>query len=264
MSRIAMSTLQQILALTSRLDARLPKQFTSTASDLVALQEKAHSYARNAQHVSVPQSILDSLAAGDDPYDDPIVHEALMHAEVARHTTQVETALEGRANDFLANTAVDVLGALKPCVTKVGKTLTKAVERFGSVPLEDTKSIISQGGDAASLWAEAQGAERTLQQVLAVRAYLASVPGSSVRNAAQYRVLTIAEVPPEEFVADQVGGTMPTGYAITQRGWTLSLATPDQLEARIAAVLGQIDRVNRDHTGSFQREYRRTHGIGVA
>lgn len=264
MSNNALSTLHQITAIAGKLDARLPKDFKTEAARLVDLDVKAKAYGRNVRHISVPDTILDSLAAGSDPYDDEVVHEALIHAQIAEYRVGVAAALARRIDLFLANSADDVLRAFKPTVAKAGTVLEEAFEKLGNI--DDLASVLSRGGDAAQVWADARKAEETLQRVLTLRKYLASVGGSGVRNPGQYQPLVIADIPGEEFVdrqfADnQFGHKMPRGWDIARNGWTFSLATTEELETRKARVLEAHGSAGVRREQAQREAFRRSHGF---
>ena len=67
-----------------------------------------------------------------------------------------------------------------------------------------------------------------------------------------------------DFIGQQLRNTMPRGWAIARAGWPFALAVGEELEARIARVLSAGQVTEEEQAGSFEKAYKRTHGIGVA
>lgn len=260
-TRITLHTLHQINRTADRLGAKLPKSFVTGAASLLELDQRATAFVRTADAGStVAAAVLDALAQGNDPMTDTDVHAAVIRRGIVDAREQVAGSLYRRAEQFLSDHADAVLAAFKPAVQAAGAKLAAAVETLGADTELVAEEILKRGPQAAQAWTDVRAAEATVADVLTVRKLLTGY--SRIRNVGRYAVLTIADAPPQD-LARPIDQSIPRAWDIVRQGWTLALATTEELERRIAAAMGEQDSANQAQRDAFRDGFRRTNGIGA-
>lgn len=259
---LALKTVTTVFGTAHRLGATMPKTITTEHQKLVALTERARELNRATRN-DLPAVVLAALEAGADPTTDPAVQQAVTGRAIDEVGAGIDAAVTNRTHAFLAEHGPDILAAFGKPFDTAAATLTTAAQRLGDVNLDDTGAVLGRGGDAAQVWAQAQGADKVIQQIQQMRKLLGAVC-STVAVDPRYRLLAIADVPPATFVDDQLGSAGLRPWDAARRGFPLSLAGPEALQQRVTAVLKELARQQAEAAGAFTREYRRTHGFNVA
>lgn len=258
--RQAVNTLQQVIVNASRLGATIPKAVRAEHDQLAALAEKT----RNGLQIpdTLPAAILDALAAGRDPATDPATRDAVIARQVAACTPSVETALNGRVEDFLHRNAQAILDALAKPFDAAAITIAAVCKQLGDVDLGDTRAVLARGGTAAQLWADAQAAEATIKTVRDTVGLFGAV-SSRYAVDGRYPVLVYADIPADRFLDEQLTRVAPPAYELAQRGFRLSLATGGAVRERIDAVRAEVTRREAQRDDARRAAFARTHGTGV-
>ena len=145
-------------------------------------------------------------------------------------------------------------------------TLPEAATRLGRVDLDDTKAVLSRGGDAAQVWAAAQAAEQVIASIVQVWRQVALLaPGVALDP--RFRLLILADINPADYLDEQLnvaGSSSLRPFELARRGHRLSLATLDHAGASASRACGpRSPDARRQRAGAFTEDYRRTRGIGV-
>jgi hypothetical protein len=130
---------------------------------------------------------------------------------------------------------------------QAAKALAAAQGVLGHVALDDTVSILAKGGNAAEVWAQAQGAAQTIASIehawqeLARLTRLASIEP-------RYPVLRIASVDAQTWDAHNLHSRKISAWEALQEGLSLSLPTMGEYRQRIA----NLQREQAEVTGVEQ------------
>ena len=147
----------QVFATADRLGATAPQH-------LLAEHEKITTLAASIRFLDVPSdvpgAVLAALEAGNGPTTDDGVRDAVIGRMVNDTSNGIEDRLGERAMMFITDNADALLAMFANPFDTAAAVLTTAAERLGDVDLDDTKAIVSKGGDAAQVWADAQAARR--------------------------------------------------------------------------------------------------------
>ncbi len=253
------STLTTAVRTATRLGAKLPKTFTDDLATLAATEERAHALAVVVGD-TLAVVVVDTLADGRDPMTDPDVHQAIVARTLNGATGAIDTALADRARQCTEVHAAAVVEALRAPFAKAGAGVVAAMGKLGDVSLADTGAVVKLGGDAAKAWGDAQAAHQAIADIITAWKLLAQATGH-VPWDARHATLVTADPPPADYIdgLPQVGKL--DAWAIARRGWPLTLATPAEYRARLAAVTTEQARRQVHADGEFTRQYQRSTGI---
>ncbi len=113
-------------------------------------------------------------------------------------------------------------------------TLAKCHQRIGSIPLEDTNTIMAKGADIASVWAKATDAVRAINDISQGWVDLARLTGWAPVDR-RYAVLRIAVVSYPQWVDLELEEN-PDAWAVQCAGLTLSLADGPEYVRRVDVI----------------------------
>jgi hypothetical protein len=252
--------IDQTFKAAEQLGVKIPETLDTERRKLADLAEKVRHYAVNAD---LPDAVLNSLAAGRDPATDPAVIEVVVRRSLSEITDGLEWQLAIRVQTLADDHADELLSLFDEPFKRAATTIEQAADQLGDVSLDDTATVLARGGDAAGTWAAAQNAVSTIDTIVTTRKVLGNL-ARRLEVDPRYRLLALADVPPDVFLDEQLGGTTLGPWDIARRGWTLSLATPTVLRQRIAAITAEQASREQAAAGAFREGYRRTRGVGVA
>lgn len=260
---LARSAMDSAMATAQRLGVTVPKHIAAEHAKIRDLAVKARAFEHELRTEPMSTAALAALEAGNDPTADPEVQRAVVRRALGELPRGLDGALSERAQAFAEEYAPTILGLFAEPFAQAAATITQALESLGDVDLDDTAAVLSRGGDSAMLWAQAKGADKAIGDIRQVRGQLANVAPQLAVDP-QYRLLSIADVPPAAFIDDQLFNSALGALAAAQRGFELSAADPDTLAERVRGVMDELQRRQSQQDDAFRREYRRLHGAGAA
>lgn len=256
------SILTTVFTTAERLGATMPKAVTAEHQRLLTASQRSRAMYERL-HADLAGAVVTALENDRDPLSDQAVLDALTAREILDVQRGVEDAIARRTQALLIEHGPAILAAFGKPFDQAAATITAAVERLGDVAIDDTASVISRGGDAARVWGEARAAVDTITAIRQAWKLLSSA-ATHLAVDPRYRLLTIAEVPAETFVEEQLGGLNLSPWDAARRGFTLSLATPDELHQRITAVQAAQQRRQDKVDGAYSTAVRQRFGMSAA
>lgn len=254
-------TLNGIIATANRLGANIPKPTAAEWQKLTSLHQKVN--ALDVPTDLVP-AILTALEKDKDPASDPAVLNAVTARAIGDTRRPLEAALDDRVRAFAEANGPDILTTFKKPFDNAAATIAICLDGLGDVALEDTKSAIRQGGNAAQLWGDAKLAERVIEEIRTAWKLIRTVAKVGPSDP-RHNLLVIADIPAATFIDEQLGlAPKMSAWDVARRGWPLSLATPDTIVERVNAVAEEQRRRETQSAGAFSQEYQRKFGIAVS
>ena len=183
-------------------------------------------------------AVTAALDDGRDPAADPEVQRLLAARAVASDynlADQVTGAANEQVREVCHAHADPIVRAWRKPFDQAAATLTAARSRIGSVPLDDSATILRQGGDVASVWASARDAVATIDTIAAGWSALGSFT-RLVQPTTRHRMLRIAEVSYDQWTEHRLADAKADPWTAVLAGLTLSLPTFAQHRARVAAI----------------------------
>lgn len=259
-TRLTVNTVRQVFANAESVGATIPKPIRDEHALLDALAEKTRHGIGLGDRLAA--AVLDALASGSDPVTDQRVRDAVVAREISNSGVGLERVLGDRVVDFLRRHDDAILAGFVKPFDRAAASINTALGTLGKADLNDPRAILARGGDAAQAWADAQKAEETIKRIRDTYVLLGTVHNAYSVDP-RYKVLVYADIPPNRFLDDGLASTQPPAWELAQRGYTLSLATPTALRARVAAVQGETETRQQRHADAFREAHRRTHGFGA-
>jgi len=183
-------------------------------------------------------AVTAALAAGRDPASDPEVQRVVTAIALSGNQALIET-VEAEAVDQFRGVCIehreDIVSAWRKAFDAAAAKLAACYERIGPVPLEDVGTIMVQGGDIASVWAEARKASATIGTIEAGWAALGEFT-RTVTVDPNRQVLRLAAVDFETWKAKGLRRARLTPWQILLTGLTLSLPTLEEYRDRVRAI----------------------------
>jgi hypothetical protein len=258
---LTLNAAQTVFRTADQLGATVPKTAADDFEHLLAVIDRAHMLKAELRH-DIGARAFAALEAGKDPFDDPAVHQAAARCVLTDHFGGVEQALDARAQQFMEDHAVALLGCFAVPFDQAADKITAALELLGDIDLTDTKAIARKGPEAAAAWAEVQQAEQTITRILqmwkTLRGVSHAVPFDK-RNAA----LIVADIPPADWLAQTTTTAELGAWDLARKGWPLSFATPDTYRERLAAIAAESTRRQANREQAATDAYRQMHGSGT-
>lgn len=230
MYKIQDSTLtRQILAATDACGANLPKPVRD------ALERRADHRA-TVSNLTRPRdlarAVLAALDAGKDPAADETVQRGLAAVQVAGMRDTLLSELDADVTETMRANADKIIGAWSKGFNALSATLSTAFTQIGDFDLDDTRSVLSRGGDAADTWTKTRDAVARVEKAMTGWAALMDLTHLASLNG-EHRPLRYAELSLEQFRAvPRKAGP----WKLLSAGATLSLPTAAQYRDRVAAV----------------------------
>lgn len=186
--------------------------------------------------------VTDALIDGRDPTTDPDVQRAV----TANAVTDAKPSIVSAAMDRLTTTILDqsdqIIEAWRDPFNRAAADLHAAYEVLGDIDLTDTDTIVRLGPDATAAWAKATTATTTVNLCVDGWHTLRILTRGMGDVRRDHRVLVMAHVDGAAILDGTLGDRQPDPWEIVRGGWTLSLATPDELNERVAAIATERDR----------------------
>lgn len=244
-----------------RLGAALPPAVADGHAQLAELRSRASTLDTGSPD-DVARAIVDALAAGVDPAEDPAVQVAVNRHAVAAAAAGVRSTITTRTEQLLCSHAADIVEAFTGPFDRAAVTLVESFGRLGDLDLGDTDAVTRLGGDAAGVWLAAKAAEQAIVDIREVWQELAVI-ARSVPFAPHLAAHVIADVPASAAIEDPAVLRLRP-WELVRRGWTLSLATPEEYRCRGDAIVEGKEARAAHAADGFGRAYKQIHGTGVS
>ncbi|MGY1691998.1 hypothetical protein [Geodermatophilus sp. SYSU D01105] len=190
-------------------------------------------------------AVIAALDADRDPATDKTVQRVLTAQRLGSSSGPVHngarTVLDADLVRVLRANVDGILTALAGPFNAAAATLAACHARLGDVDLDDTTTIVRQGGDAAAVWAEARAAVTVIERVdlawstLAMATMFAPVGGN-------HAALRITEATAEQWHSlDELRRSRVNPWFVVRAGLPLTLASGADYARRIEAVHPQPD-----------------------
>ncbi|GAA3172720.1 hypothetical protein GCM10010531_27800 [Blastococcus jejuensis] len=258
---LAHKTLNDILRTADRLGATTPKAITEEHRRLATAADRSRVMYRDLRD-DLTTVVVEAFADGRDPSTDPAVQQAVTRQALIHVQHGVAQAIAGRTAELLTEHGPAILAGFRKPFDQAAATITAAVQRVGNVSIDDMHAVLARGGDAAKAWAEAREANEIIAGIQQTWKLL-STATSRLHVDRRYWLLTIAEVPAETFVDEDLAHVNVKAWDAARRGFTLSLATPETLRQRIKAVQAETQRRQSEYDGAFAKAARQRYGTGA-
>lgn len=247
-------TAKQIIAAIDATGATVPKAVAETYQQTLQLSQATGNLAPHPDALAA--AVTTALDHGHDPAADPEVQRVLAATQIANQglTNEVEAIAYHRFRDVCKHHTTTIIDGWSAPFDEAATILATAHQRIGSVPLEDTATILQRGEDIADVWAEAQNAVATVNSVTAGWAALAEFTHQAANNP-RYHLLRIAEVSPATWTQHQLGQRRLTVWEAVILGLELTLPTMSEYRSRVAAIEGH------EHEQSHQPVIDRTRSL---
>lgn len=230
------TTTNNVLATFDGLGIKPPKGVAAAFARAEKLTEKSGSL--GARPGDLEAAVTAAILAGREPAADPEVQRVATASMLADRITLPEAvagaALDGIRDACLAHLDEIVTAWRKP-FDDAAHVLTEAHQRIGDLPLEDTATIVAQGGDIADVWAKAKGADQVITQVLNGWSNIMTLVRVPLN--ADHRPLKLAALTKEQW------RNLPaklSAWDAVRAGLTLSLPSLDEYRARVATIQKSI------------------------
>jgi hypothetical protein len=208
-------------------------------------------------------AVVAALDADRDPAADPTVQRLLAAQQLGGSdrgaVRGVQSLLEQQLQDVCRAQAGAIVKAWRRPFDAAAATLVKAHERLGDIDLDDTGTVVQQGGDAAAVWASARAALSAIAQINDAWFSLAQLTRFASDNP-HLAALRITSASPEQYAAwvDDKRGRRAGAWEMVAAGLPLSLADGSEFARRCSAIEAQ--RVQAEAM-SFAASRRR--GVGA-
>lgn len=222
------------------LGAKPPKEVADAFARLDKISEGIPTIANASGELN--EAVTAALLAGVEPATDATVQKALT-AQALSANHALPEAVVGAAYDVVRDAVMQHLDSIVEswgkAVHSAAARLRKAHERLGDVSLDETGTILAQGGDAANVWADAQGANGTI--AAALEAWTALMQFIRFTPNADQRALRLAPMTLEQY------RELPPkldGWGATLAGLDIDLPTLDEFRARVADIAAEAAQVD--------------------
>lgn len=252
------TSLRGIMTTANTCGATIPKAIAAEYATLDGLADRVRHYASDELADNVGAAVLDALADDRDPTDDPAVQRALTAKALIQSAGSLDGALGDRAQAFIEAHALAIIEAHRRPFDKAAAAITDAHDFLGDVDLTDTRTILGTGGTAATSWAQANDAQRTIATIVKAWKLLSQLTGQ-VPLHHKHQLLITVDAPPAEYI--EHSATVATPWDAVRHGWTFALATPDTYAARLDALTAEQATRDAHAEQSFGRAYQRVAGI---
>lgn len=253
----AISTLRTVMTTATTNGATIPKPLAADYAALVGLAEQVRDFTTDLGD-TVGAAVLDALAEGRDPATDPAVQAALNARALLVASGALDDALAIRAQTFIETNAAQLLEACRKPFDRAAATLADAHDFLGDVDLTDSRAVLATGGNAATAWAQANDAERTIAAIVKAWKLVAQLTRAIPYHHRHPLLVTVA--PPADDYLEHAA-SVATPWDAVRRGWTLDLATPESYAARIGDVNNEQTRRDTFADQAHARDFQRTAGI---
>ena len=254
------TTVDRIIDTADRLDATIPKPVLNKWKKLTALRIKASNI--DLGTVDLPAAILNAMEKGNDVATDPGVQQAVTVTAIGDVQRVVNSRLDARVRDFAIENAPAILEGFRTPFDKAASVIRKSQEVLGDVALEDSRAVLSRGGDAAALWAESQEADKVIADIRTSWKLMGTVAPTGLPDA-RHALMVICDLPPHVFIDEQPDPKM-RAWDVARRGWPLALATPESIREQIDVIAQERQQREVQAQGAFAKEHQRTRGIGAS
>jgi hypothetical protein len=223
-----------IISRSKSVGAKLP-------APVLEAHERANRITKAAATIYPPRdalmvAVIAALDAGRDPGADADVQRAHIAQQIGSSEgigRGVGDILAGQMVEVFRDHADGIVRALVKPFDQAVKALTAAQDVLGPVALEDTAGILARGGNAAEVWAQAQGAAQVLASIEHAWQELAGLTRlASVEQ--HYPALRIASVDAETWRARNLHSRKLSAWEALSEGLSLSLPTMREYRQRIA------------------------------
>ncbi|MGM1029419.1 MAG: hypothetical protein ACQEWM_06030 [Actinomycetota bacterium] len=201
--------------------------------------------------VSISEALVDAITAGRDPLDDPAVQRAALAAQLS--TMTAFGSIANTARDRLAATLRDnideLVNAFQKPYAKAGQELAKAHAILTDAGIDDldNPAIQRAGLDIATANVNAVSAIHTLEEIdSAIGTLISSLSlANASRTGNTHSRFDTGDASGSEVEARRSTSTKVTHWEGVSRGYTVSLATPNETRERVDhanAIQAQADR----------------------
>lgn len=215
-----------------------------------AAYERAARISKAAQSIYPPRdalmvAVIAALDDNRDPGSDPEVqrvHTAQQIGSSEGIGRGVGDIVAGQMVEVFRNHADGIVKALLKPFDQAAKALANAQDILGPVPLDDTAGILAQGGNAAEVWAQAQGASQVLGSIDHAWGELARLTRLTEIEQ-RYPALRIASVDLETWRAQSLDNRKVSAWEALSAGLSLSLPTITEYRQRIARLQREMAEI---------------------
>jgi len=251
-------TTSQLITSLDKLGVKAPAAVTAAHQRVTHISAAATNMTPRPGDLYV--AIFAALDADHDPAADPEVQRVLAASQIGN--SGVTQAVDGIVYDQFRAVCTEhadaIIKALAQPFDKAVKTLDTAHGRIGNLPLEDSATILTKGGDIAKVWGEAQVAVATVDLVLTGWAGLGEFTHLAPINP-RHAVLRLAAVSWQEWSDQGLQGRKVTPWEAVLAGLDLNLPTFGEYRDRIA-ILEQGQRQSLVNAAPIDRA--RSHVAG--
>lgn len=259
---LAHQILNTVFVTAERLGATVPKAISTEHQRLL----KASRLSRDMFHrlsADLAGAVVAALENERDPLTDAAVQEAHTARGILSVQRGVEDAIATRTTELLIEHGGALITTFREPFDRAATAINAARDVLGDVDIDDMHAVLARGGNAAQLWAEAKKAGDTIAAIRQTWKLLsAAAPQLNVDP--RYRIFVIADIPAGTFVDDQLGHINLSAWEAARRGFTLSLASPEELAQRTAAVHSELQRRQAEAEGTYKTAIQRRFGIETA
>lgn len=225
----------QIINSINATGANAPKAVTDTYQRTAQLSAAAHNL--HVGPAALGDAVLAALDADRNPAADPEVQRVFIASQIANEgiAQHIDNALSQRFREVCQQHADAIVQGWAKPFDQAAATLTTAHQRIGSVPLEDTATIMRKGHDIAAVWAAAQNAAATIDTITGGWSALAEFTRLASVNR-NLLVLRFADVDYPTWDRHHLTEKRLTPWEAVILGLQLSLPTLGEYRARAAAI----------------------------
>lgn len=259
---LARQILNTVFVTAERLGATVPKEISAEHRRLLNASQRSREMYQHLRG-DLASAVVVALENDRDPLTDPAVLDALKGREILQVQRGVEDAIATRTADLLIEHGTAIITAFRRPFDRAATAITSALDLLGDVDIDDMHAVLARGGNAAQLWADAKKAGDTIATIRQTWKLLSSA-APQLHVDPRYRIFIIADIPAGTFIDDQLGHVNLSAWEAARRGFTLSLASPDDLAQRIAAVQTEVQRRQVETDGTYANAIQRRFGMGVA
>lgn len=236
MDRAQIASLRNLQAQAQALGIKLPKSISTAQATLEKIRKGAA--AIPAHDLSgVANAVADSLALGIDPVTDPAVARAITLSVITSSAVvnNIEAVGLERLAALCADHADGIVTAMRVPFDAAAAVLVTAHERIGDVDLKDSAAILKQGGDIASVWADAVNASKAIDSIVVAWHSLTQIVRAEQVDR-RWTALRMIDVNAETFDRLTASGAAVTVWDAVCAGAVLSLPTLAEYAQRRAAI----------------------------
>ncbi|MFZ2228295.1 MAG: hypothetical protein WA090_09405 [Candidatus Nanopelagicaceae bacterium] len=239
MDRSQMASLRNLLAQAQALGIKLPKPISTAQATLEKIRAGAAAIPPHDLS-GVANAVADSLARDADPVTDPAVAKAIALSVITSSAVvnNIEAVGMERLAQSCADHADDIVIAMRIPFDAAAAVLVTSHKQIGDVDLKDSAAILRQGGNVASVWADAVTASKAIDAIIVAWHSLSQIirPEQADRR---WVALRMIDASAEVYDRLNASGVAVTPWEAVCGGAKLSLPTLSEYTERRAAITAE-------------------------